>query len=82
MNWKDKVSPLIKNHLEKQIGESLKEKSAYDSAKNSAQAQLWISLAYLSKEVFDLSLKVSSLEKKIENLTVKKVSPLLGKKKK
>ncbi len=71
MDWKDNVSPLLKNHLERQIAESLKEKPAFDLAKHPGTAQLWVALAYMSKELFDLKLKIEHLEKKIDQTFLK-----------
>lgn len=61
--WRDKADPTIKPHLEKQIAETIKNRQAYGEATNPTAAQLWVAIANLSKEVFDLNLKVSYLEK-------------------
>ena len=76
MTWKEKVDPSIKTHLERQIGESIKHREAYENAKNPANAQLWITIANLSKEIFDINLKLNYLEKAIKN-----IAPKLPKKK-
>ncbi len=61
-NWRDKVSKDISDHLEAQINESTKYKEAYESASNKGQAQLWTAIATLSKQIFDLNLKINYLE--------------------
>lgn len=61
-NWRDKVSKDISEHLEAQINESTKYKEAYESASNRGQAQLWVAIATLSKQIFDLNLKINYLE--------------------
>ena len=70
--WREKVDPLIKNHLELQVKETLNQKKAYDSAKNKGNAQLWIAIANLSKHIFDLNLKVKYLEKALQEISPKK----------
>ena len=61
-NWRDKVSKDIFDHLEAQINESTKYKEAYEEAPNKGDAQLWIAIATLSKQIFDLNLKIKYLE--------------------
>lgn len=65
MSWRNKISPSLKPHLERQINESHKQKKAY---KNDSNAQLWCAIANLSKEVFDLKLRLTYLEKTIQTL--------------
>lgn len=75
MNWKEKIDPIVKTHLDKQIGESLKHKQAYSNANNPAHAQLWTALANISKEIFEINLKLNYLEKIIKkDKTYKKYS--------
>ncbi|MDD5254324.1 MAG: hypothetical protein PHG05_04490 [Candidatus Nanoarchaeia archaeon] len=73
MDWREKVDPLLRQHLEKQIKESFKQKEAFSSSKKPDISQLWIAIALLSKENFDLKLKIKYLESFIkENVQVKK----------
>lgn len=67
MAWRDNVDPMIKNHLELQIKESAKFNS-YKKAKNPALAQLWVAVANLSKQIFDLNLKLNYLENALKDL--------------
>ena len=62
MIWRDLVDPTIKAHLEKQVAESIKDRGAYEAAQNPGNAQLWVVVANLSKEMFDLNLKLKFLE--------------------
>ena len=61
-NWRDKVSKDIFEHLEVQINESTKYKEAYETAFDKGKAQLWVAIATLSKQIFDLNLKMNYLE--------------------
>ncbi|MAG47029.1 hypothetical protein CL617_00350 [archaeon] len=61
-NWRDKVSKDISDHLEAQINESTKYKKAYGEAPSKSNAQLWIAIGTISKQIFDLNLKMNYLE--------------------
>ncbi len=71
MDWKLGVEQNIRTHLEKQIGETIRHRKSYDNADNPANAQLWIAIANLSKEIFNLNLKISHLEKIINSKSEK-----------
>ena len=73
MNWRKNVDPIIREHLESQIKESFRYKKSYSKAKNKNNAQLWIAIANLSKQVFDLNLKVKFLEKTLREVLGKKI---------
>jgi len=68
MNWRDNVDKTIKNHLELQIKETANYSSSYNKAKNPANAQIWIAIANLSKQIFDLNLKIKFLEKALQEI--------------
>ena len=74
MNWRDKVDPAIKTHLEKQVAETVKERRAYEYAQDSGNAQLWVAVANLSRQIFDLELRIKSLEKVSTESLPKKTS--------
>lgn len=69
MVWRDNVNSAIKTHLDKQIAESIKDRKAYEEASNPGNAQLWVAVANLSKEIFDLNLKFGYLEKALRDMT-------------
>ena len=71
MSWRKNVDPLIKEHLELQIKESYREKKAYSKARDKPNAQVWVAVANLSKQVFDLNLKVKFLEKALRDVNIK-----------
>jgi len=62
MSWRDSVDKSIKGYLEVQIRDSAKHKETISNSKNPANAQLWIAIANLSKQVFELELKFKYLE--------------------
>lgn len=62
MEWRKNIPSSIKNHLELQIKEASKYKKYYLKSKNPSNAQLWCAIANLSKQNFDLNLKVKFLE--------------------
>jgi len=62
MNWKEKLDPLVKTHLDRQILESIRHKNAYEIANNPALAQLWTALASISKDIFEINLRLKNLE--------------------
>ena len=63
MTWRNKVDPIIKDHLEIQIKEASKNKKAIVSSGDPKIAQLWIAIANLSRQNFDLSLRVKYMER-------------------
>ncbi|MBU0930099.1 MAG: hypothetical protein KJ623_03430 [Nanoarchaeota archaeon] len=70
-NWRDNVEVYLRKHLELQIRESFKHKEAYENSQNPNTAQLWIAIANLSKEMFEMNLRMKFLEKTIYDLTSK-----------
>lgn len=70
-NWRDLVDPLIKDHLEVQIKEASRHKKAYDQAANKGDAQLWIAIANISKQTFNIELKIKYLERLLQDLVAK-----------
>ncbi|MBU2634258.1 MAG: hypothetical protein KJ674_03350 [Nanoarchaeota archaeon] len=70
-NWRELVDPLIKDHLEIQIKESSRHKKAYDLAANKGDAQLWIAIANLSKQTFNIELKIKYIEKVLQDIVSK-----------
>ncbi len=74
MNWRERVDKAIRIHLEGQVAESVKNREAYEAAPDSGNAQLWVSVANLSKEIFDLNLRIKSLEKTLSERTHEKKS--------
>ena len=62
-NWRKKIDPSIKDHLEIQIKESAKHRNVIELSENPTNAQLWVAIANLSKQLFDINLKITYLER-------------------
>ena len=54
MAWREHVHSDIKPHLERAVALSAKERRAYDTAPDPGNAQLWIVIAHLTKELSEL----------------------------
>jgi len=67
-DWRDKVDPALREHLEAQIKESNMYKEAYEKASNQGNAQLWVAIAVLSKQVFNLNQKLRVVEDAIKDV--------------
>ncbi|MCD4666686.1 hypothetical protein K8R47_02645 [archaeon] len=71
MAWRDLVDPIIKDHLEIQIKETMSNREAIEKSSNSQNAQLWIAVANLSKQFFNLNLRIKYIEKLMKELNDK-----------
>lgn len=69
--WRDDVEPLLRDHLEILISESVKQRKAYKKAKKTANAQLWCALAYVAKQNFELQQENKLLQKALSELNQK-----------
>lgn len=75
-NWRKHVNSGLKSHLEAQIRESTRHKKAYTRSKQPANAQLWVAIANLSKQILDLNLKMNYLERALRDIGGKKMEAL------
>lgn len=66
-SWRKDIDPMVKDHLEAQIKETARYKKSYEKAKNKADAQLWIAVANLSRQLFNLNLKLNYLERALKD---------------
>ncbi len=65
--WRMKLEDSLRKHLELQIRETYKQKNAYESSKNPSNAQLWISIANLSRQIFEMNLRMNVLERALKD---------------
>jgi len=70
-SWRENVDPLIKEHLEAQIRETTKYQTTYMQSANPQNAQLWVAIANLSKQIFNINLKIKYMEKLIKDVLEK-----------
>jgi len=71
VNWRDKVDPGLKKFLEILIVESRKQKDAFLEADDPKIAQLWCALADLGKQMVELNLRLSYLERVLVDVSKK-----------
>jgi len=71
--WRNLIDRSVQNHLELQVREAAKHRGAYKFSKNPSNAQLWVAVANLSRQIFDLNLRIKFLEKALQDLTFKPV---------
>jgi len=71
-DWRKQVDPLIREHLESQVKGTLVHKKAYEDADNKGNAQLWVAMANLSKQLFNTSMKINYIEDLMRDV-VKKI---------
>lgn len=67
-SWRDTIDPMVRDHIEVLINESVKHRDSYKLAGNTANAQLWCALGLMQKQVFDLNLKIKFLEKVLKEI--------------
>jgi len=73
-DWRNKVDPALRDYLEVQVRETNLHKNAYNAAKNQANAQLWIAVAVLSKQLFTINMKLNVLEDALREINSKVMS--------
>ncbi len=65
--WRNNVDKDIKGHLERVINDTVRYRQAVRQAENPGNAQLWIAIANLSKQIFDINLKLNYLERALRD---------------
>mgnify|MGYP001599057485 FL=1 len=71
MNWIDDIDETLKPYLKALIKDTHFNERAFLNAKNKGNAQLWVALATLYKEVITLNNKIKLLEKTLQNINKK-----------
>ena len=72
MSWRNHIDPSIKSHLEVQINETARHRKVFSKAEKPSEAQLWVAVANLSKQLFDLNLRLKFLEQVMQESLGKK----------
>ncbi len=67
-NWRVRLEEPVKKHLELQVRETFKHKRSYKSSKNPSNAQIWVGIANLSRQIFELNLRMNVLERSIKDI--------------
>ena len=71
-NWRDNISPLLKDYFEKLLTLTDTEKQAFLSSKDKKNAQLWCALTIMYKENSDLKNRLNILERALKDSLNKK----------
>lgn len=66
-DWRENINPIIKSHLETQIKETTAHKESYMKSRDPTKAQLWVAIANLSRQIFDMHLRIKVLEKAVQD---------------
>lgn len=61
-NWREQADPILRKHLEAMLKEVAKDKEAVLQSNDPKSAQLWIAIANLQKQNYDLNLKIKTIE--------------------
>jgi len=70
-DWRKHVDSSLREHLEKEVRQTFAYKKAYDAADNKGNAQLWIALANMAKQMGQLGKKLESVERGLRDLEEK-----------
>ena len=71
-NWREKVDSNLRKYLERVIYETSKHKDSYKLASKPDNAQLWVAVANLSRQIVSLNSKLSYLENIVIEVTKRK----------
>ncbi len=66
-NWRSKLDGITRKHLELQLREAYKYNKAYNLSKNSSNAQIWVAVANLSRQIFEMNLRMNVLERALKD---------------
>lgn len=61
-HWREKVHQKLRTHLETQIAETRHASDAYLFADDPAIAQLWVAVANLTRQCFELNVKINNID--------------------
>ena len=61
-DWRKNIDPSLREYLESQIKGTFSYKKAYELADNKGNAQLWVAVAGLSKQLFNIHMKMNYIE--------------------
>ncbi len=67
MDWREEVDKGLKPHLESQIKETHRHKNVLEKAPDPISAQLWLAIASLSKQIFDLNIRINYMERLLQD---------------
>lgn len=68
MKWRDNIEKDLKPYIERLIKESYNYRKSYNSAGDKGKAQLWVVISILSRQIYNLNLKLDYLEKALQDI--------------
>ena len=66
-HWRKDIDPSVKDYLEIMIEEVHKHRGNYKRSKNPSAAQLWCALAEMSKQLFNMRMRIKVLERALKD---------------
>ena len=70
--WRKKVDKSLKPFLEKYIEETHRYKTNFDQADDKGRAQLWIAIALISRQIYNLEIRMNYLERALKDVSSSK----------
>lgn len=71
MNWREKIDKNLRAYVEEIIAQSFYHKSSYNKASDKGKAQIWIALGILSKQIYELDMKLNYIERALQEIGLK-----------
>ncbi len=62
MTWREKIDPKLRQQIEAQIAGTAIAKNAYLHADDPAAAQLWVAVANLAQQCFELKVEIANID--------------------
>ena len=72
MTWRKNIEKGLKPYVENIIRESFSYREQYRYSGDQAKAQIWVALAILSRQIYNLDLKLRFLERAIQEIGIRK----------
>jgi hypothetical protein len=70
--WRKKVDKSLKPFLEKYIEETHRYRTNFEKADDKGRAQVWIAIALLSRQLYNLEIKMNYLERALKDVSSSK----------
>lgn len=67
--WRKKIDKSLRPYLEKFITETYFHDKAFKLAEDPSKAQLWVAIALLSKQLYNLEMKTNYLERALKDIS-------------
>ena len=64
--WRENIDPFLRSHLESQLKQTMKYREDYKHSRDPSRAQLWIAIANLSRQLFNVTVKLNYMERLLQ----------------